>query len=81
MNRRVMDIELLHEFLGAKLRTKKVSVREENQTVIIEPFESENDEYRCPLRGIAKGSSLDIDKFLKMKKADKELEDANDLHP
>jgi hypothetical protein len=76
MFERVMDISAVPAFLANALRSSKVKVRESNSVVTIEPIAEA--EYRCPLRGIAKGGALTTDKFLAMKHLEKELEEAND---
>ena len=76
MTEKVMSTDALQTFLKNTLREKKVIVRENNRIITIEPVEES--EYRCPLRGIAKGGTLTLDKFMEMKREEKELEDAND---
>ncbi|MDR2615484.1 MAG: hypothetical protein LBC28_02785 [Oscillospiraceae bacterium] len=76
MTERIMNTSALPTFLISKFNTDRIKVREESGAVIIEP--EQGAEYRCPLRGIAKGGTLTVDKFLEMKHAEKELEEAND---
>jgi hypothetical protein len=77
MTERVMDISAVQTFLADTFHSPKVRVREINSVVTIEPVAET--EYRCPLRGIAKGGALTVDRFLDLKHAEKELEEANDL--
>ena len=78
MTERVMSTEALQTFLTNTIRAKKVLVRENNSVLTIEPISENTDEYHCPLWGIAKGGTLTVDKYMEMKRKEKELEDAND---
>jgi hypothetical protein len=73
----MMDLNMVQAFLVNTFQSTKVRVRERDNVVTIEAITET--EYRCPLRGIAKGGTLTVDKFLSMKHADKELEEANDI--
>ncbi|MDR1193283.1 MAG: hypothetical protein LBK98_03805 [Peptococcaceae bacterium] len=77
MSERLMNTSALPSFLVTRFNTDKIKVRDNNQVITIEP--AEETEYRCPLRGIAKGSTLTVDNFLEMKHIEKELEEANDF--
>jgi predicted subunit of tRNA(5-methylaminomethyl-2-thiouridylate) methyltransferase len=76
MTEQIMNTSALPAFLITKFNTDRVRVREDSSAVIIEP--EQEVEYRCPLRGIAKGGTLTVDKLLELKRAEKELEEAND---
>ncbi|MDR0356373.1 MAG: hypothetical protein LBJ64_11680 [Deltaproteobacteria bacterium] len=76
MTEQIMDIDALHKFIANVFSSSKVLVRENNRIVTIEPIQDKK--YRCPFLGTAKGGSLTVDKFLEMKREEKELEAQND---
>ena len=72
MVEQVMDLNSLQSYLETHIRTEKVRVRELNRIVTIEPVDEK--EYDCPLLGAAIGSKLTVEKFLEMRREDKEFE-------
>ena len=70
MIEQVLDTNSLQPYLEALIRTEKVRVREVNRVVTIEPVDEK--EYDCPLLGVAMGSKLTVEKFLKMTREDKD---------
>ena len=59
------------------LRTDRVRVIETDGVITLTPIiDSDQSQARliCPLLGIAAGSTLTVDKFLSMKRADEDLE-------
>jgi hypothetical protein len=80
MTERVMNTDALQAFLAETLRAEKVRVRESDDGVFIEPITETVGEkkYSCPFLGTAKGGLLTVDKFLEMKREEKELELANE---
>ena len=76
MTERVMNIDAIQAFLATIFETKRVRVREIENGVLVEPIAEtiSDEEYNCPLLGIAVDSSLAVDKFLEMKREEIELE-------
>ena len=77
MNEKVMNVRAVQSFLLDAFHTEQVRVREVGRVITIEPAEEQ--EYHCPLWGIAKGGTLTVEKLLKMSQVEKELEDANEM--
>ena len=77
---KIMDVDSLPSFLITTLHVNKVRVRKKDNGISIEPVIEGIDppKYSCPFLGTAKGGSLTVDKFLKMKQTEKELELANE---
>jgi hypothetical protein len=77
-----MNITALQSYLANTFHTDKVKVREVNRVITFEPMEetaaTNAKKYSCPFLGTAKGGSLTVDKFLKMKQEEKELELENE---
>jgi hypothetical protein len=71
-----MNIDAVQAFLSAAFETKRVRVREVGSGVMVEPVAeaTKDEEYNCPLLGIAEDSALTVDKFLEMKREEIELE-------
>ena len=82
MTERVMNINALPSFLETALHVNKIRVSETNRVVTIVPVEETHDtkKYNCPLFGIAKDSSLTVEKFLEWKREDREREYEQELH-
>jgi hypothetical protein len=80
MTERVMNIDALQTYFVSTLQTKRVRVREVDSIVTVEPVEEATGmkKYSCPFLGTAKGGSLTVDKFLEMKREEKELEFENE---
>jgi len=66
----VLDVNAMPSYLTAKLRSKKVRVRESNQNITIVPVEEPNavKSYSCPFLGIATDSKITVEKFLEWKR-------------
>jgi hypothetical protein len=71
-----MNIDAIQAFLATMFETKKVRIREVESGVLVEPIAEtiSDEEYNCPLLGIAADSTLTVDKFLEMKREERELE-------
>ena len=72
MNELVLNTKTLPEPLFRMVRTEKFKVSESNGIINLTPILEVKS--GCPLRGIASASDLTVDKFLAMKRNDKELE-------
>ena len=71
MSDMILNSRTLPEPLFQLIRTEKVKVSEINGFISLIPIIDGDD---CPLRGIAADSGLTVEKFLAMKREDKELE-------
>jgi hypothetical protein len=88
MTERVINTDALQAYFMTALRTKQVRVRERAGGFFVEPvstipddeaeLQQTREKYKCPLLGIVQGGSLTVDKFLEMKRAEKELELENE---
>ena len=74
---RVMNTDTLQDYLVRLIPTRQVRVSEANRVIMIVPIEDKA--YRSPLRGIASGSGLTVDKFLQHKRKEKEREREQDI--
>jgi len=68
----ILNANVLPEPLLRLIHTEKVKVNEANGVINLVPVtDSKND---CPLRGLAAGSSLTVDKILAMTHDEKEMQ-------
>ena len=80
----IMDIDAIHSYLITTLRTEKVKVREADRIITIMPMDNTESEkeikkFSCPFLGVAVGSNLTVDKFLELKRGERDAEYEKDL--
>jgi hypothetical protein len=80
MTEQIMSLDALQTFFAAKFRVKQVTVKEDKRGFLVEPVTEDVvvKMYHCPFLGTAKGGIITVDKFLEMKREEKELEDENE---
>jgi hypothetical protein len=88
MTDKIMNTNALPSFLITMFKTDRIKVREMDNGLLIEPtgevvdddlnLQQEREKYKCPLLGTARGGSFTVDKFLEMKRQEKELEIENE---
>ena len=81
MTEMVMNINAVPSYLVTALRANMVKVSEADSVITIVPAEDAGaaKKYNCPLLGIAKDSSLTVEKFLEWKREDREREYEQEL--
>ena len=78
----IMDIDAVHSYLITTLQAEKVKVREIDRVITIMPMdntEKEIKKFSCPFLGVAVGSNLTVDKFLELKRGERDAEYEKDL--